>query len=517
MASTIDLLVDNITPWASNGAIEEVTEEKRKIGWTGSSSDYAYNVWINSIWNQQDKRTNTVASALNKLLQNGVATYNALYEYSVGSLCEFNGRLYIAKIATAGTPPPSGYNSNDNWDLVVPKEYLLEELEKIATLESPALTGTPTAPTADGTNDQQIANVDYVAQKIAEIATGASVLDLSLLSSAMAYPVLLAKNNLTTNCVISRDAGFGSSNQGFMRLAIEGIGQGLSGILPAFLNIVHLTDSTSGCSVTTFVKKIQCKSNNSVIAVWLRGGTKYNIFQYNVESKPEIVESATTLENSWVVAAETWDASSSVATGSWSVTAQSDYTIDGDTLSDTGTTSLLGGIIYVTGTTNPQGTLIANGAAVSRTTYSALFNYIGVRYGVGDGTTTFNLPDLRGIFPRGIDLGRGYDCGEWVTACYGGGNDRTTTEGIGSYQQDAIRNITASWSFARCGFYNSDTRDTSAVYWNTTSTGAYSQGGATLLQGAGNFQFGSNVRVTDNSTGENIVKNMALLPCIYYI
>lgn len=49
----------------------------------------------------------------------------------------------------------------------------------------------------------------------------------------------------------------------------------------------------------------------------------------------------------------------------------------------------------------PDGFLLCNGAAISRTTYAALFVAIGTRFGAGDGTTTFNLPDLRSRFPRG--------------------------------------------------------------------------------------------------------------------
>jgi microcystin-dependent protein len=52
----------------------------------------------------------------------------------------------------------------------------------------------------------------------------------------------------------------------------------------------------------------------------------------------------------------------------------------------------------------PTGWLAANGAAVSRTTYSALWTALGTTsspYGQGNGSTTFNLPDLRGYFVRG--------------------------------------------------------------------------------------------------------------------
>lgn len=51
--------------------------------------------------------------------------------------------------------------------------------------------------------------------------------------------------------------------------------------------------------------------------------------------------------------------------------------------------------------TAPTGWLICDGSAVSRTTYADLFAVLSTAYGVGDGSTTFNLPDLRGRFPLG--------------------------------------------------------------------------------------------------------------------
>lgn len=57
----------------------------------------------------------------------------------------------------------------------------------------------------------------------------------------------------------------------------------------------------------------------------------------------------------------------------------------------------------------PAGYLECNGAAVSRVTYAALFAAVGTVHGVGDGSTTFNLPDARGEFIRGWDNGRGVD------------------------------------------------------------------------------------------------------------
>lgn len=61
--------------------------------------------------------------------------------------------------------------------------------------------------------------------------------------------------------------------------------------------------------------------------------------------------------------------------------------------------------------TAPQGWLKRNGADVSRTVYAKLFAVIGTRYGAGDGSTTFNIGDSRGVLIRGLDEGRGIDPG----------------------------------------------------------------------------------------------------------
>lgn len=69
----------------------------------------------------------------------------------------------------------------------------------------------------------------------------------------------------------------------------------------------------------------------------------------------------------------------------------------------------VGAVMHYPVNSIPAGWLKANGAAVSRSTYAGLFAVIGTTYGAGDGATTFNLPDLRGEFVRGLDDGRGVD------------------------------------------------------------------------------------------------------------
>lgn len=60
-------------------------------------------------------------------------------------------------------------------------------------------------------------------------------------------------------------------------------------------------------------------------------------------------------------------------------------------------------VLPYAGASAPSGYLLCDGTAVSRTTYSDLFDVISTDYGVGDGSTTFNVPDLRGRFPLGQD------------------------------------------------------------------------------------------------------------------
>lgn len=87
-------------------------------------------------------------------------------------------------------------------------------------------------------------------------------------------------------------------------------------------------------------------------------------------------------------------------------------------------------VVFFPRSTAPTGWLKANGAAISRTVYANLWAAIGTTFGIGDGFTTFNLPDLRGEFVRGWDDARGVDGGR----------------AIGSVQSDELRSHTHSGS-----------------------------------------------------------------------
>jgi microcystin-dependent protein len=159
----------------------------------------------------------------------------------------------------------------------------------------------------------------------------------------------------------------------------------------------------------------------------------------------------------------------------------------------------VGKVDYFAGVTVPSGYLIANGQAVSRTTYARLFTYIGTRYGSGDGSTTFNLPDLRGEFPRGADLGRGVDLSRQV----------------GSFQNHSMQNhnhYLPTTSGEQGGVRWPAIPD---IVWETSQVN-YSpvSGKASTTYPNNNYQNGTQIGEIGNFSAETRPRNVALLPCI---
>lgn len=106
-----------------------------------------------------------------------------------------------------------------------------------------------------------------------------------------------------------------------------------------------------------------------------------------------------------------------------------------------------GAVIAFAMNSAPTGWLSANGAAVSRTAYAALFAAIGTTFGTGDGSTTFTLPDLRGYFIRGA----GTNSDGTAAGTFGAkqadafqGHNHTTNAGIAQ----PYANQGSAWSFA---------------------------------------------------------------------
>lgn len=150
--------------------------------------------------------------------------------------------------------------------------------------------------------------------------------------------------------------------------------------------------------------------------------------------------------------------------------------------------------------TPPNGWLVCNGQAVSRTTYSALFALIGTTYGAGNGSTTFNLPDCRGYFIRGLDLGRGVD----------------TDRALGSNQTDEVKAHTHTGTTTEAGAHTHSYSVVGISSGSQLSSGSgWGPVGVADTTGSGGAHTHT---LTVSSTGgtESRPKNIALVWCIKF-
>lgn len=134
---------------------------------------------------------------------------------------------------------------------------------------------------------------------------------------------------------------------------------------------------------------------------------------------------------------------------------------------------------------NPKGRwLFCDGRALNRTKYKELFEAIGTRYGKGDGATTFNIPDRRGLFPRTLDAGRGMD--------------ENRNRELGSFQGDAFKSHTHNYK-----------------YWGGTYE---ANSGNASISNIGHIQGTGNPNNNIQSTGdiETRPKNISVYTCIRY-
>jgi len=134
----------------------------------------------------------------------------------------------------------------------------------------------------------------------------------------------------------------------------------------------------------------------------------------------------------------------------------------------------------------PTGWLVCNGGAVNRTTYASLFAAIGTTWGAGNGSSTFNLPDLRGQFLRGWANGSGNDPDR---------NSRTGGDAVGSSQGSQF------------GAHTHTPYQTSSVYDNN-----YNYGGGGRRYGS----FGYHYATTSAGGNETRPINKYVQYCIKY-
>lgn len=161
-----------------------------------------------------------------------------------------------------------------------------------------------------------------------------------------------------------------------------------------------------------------------------------------------------------------------------------------------------GAVSFFARHTAPLGWLKANGAAVSRTAYAALFAAIGTTFGAGDGSTTFNLPDLRGEFIRSWDDGRtvdnGREFGTWQDSANKSHNHGGGTGGHSNGHHHKLDSL--FWAK-----YDGSSQDCGVI-------GPYTQIDRYTSDVTANHWHGIN----SDGLAESRPRNIALLACIKY-
>jgi microcystin-dependent protein len=162
--------------------------------------------------------------------------------------------------------------------------------------------------------------------------------------------------------------------------------------------------------------------------------------------------------------------------------------------------NMVGEVCFFAMSTAPSGFLKANGAAVSRTTYAALFTAIGTTFGAGDGSTTFLLPDLRGEFVRGWADGRAVDTGR----------------AFGSAQLDQMQRITGSLATSNAA--SAFASGAGALSPAAPFQEAFVSGGGGSVPSSVSFNSANSpsARVSSTTDGETRSRNVALLACIKF-
>ena len=153
-------------------------------------------------------------------------------------------------------------------------------------------------------------------------------------------------------------------------------------------------------------------------------------------------------------------------------------------------TSITGVVQLYAGSTAPSGWLICNGQAVSRTTYAALYAVIGTTYGAGDGSTTFNVPNLVNKTVRGSNsLGKtgGADTVTLSTANMPAHTHTGTTSSTGAHTHSTAWSAWAEsggggWSnYSWSKVSNSKTSSSNGAHTHTFTTSSTGSGSAVTI------------------------------------
>jgi microcystin-dependent protein len=390
----------------------------------------------------------------------------------------YDAGVYLIELSDPVVGGTDGISNKQAKALANRTAYLKAQTDDLtankAPLASPAFTGTPTAPTAaPGTNTTQLATTAFVAAGIAAAASPLSNDAPAALADAAAAGA--AGTASRADHVHPLPPVATTSSKGLMsasdKTSLDGAAPKVS---PALTGIPTAPTAPAGTNTT----QLATTAFVSTAVADVVGGAPaaLNTLAELAAAVGNDANYATTNANALALKAP-------LASPALTGTPTAPTALPGNKTTQLATTAFVdaavnvatpaGAVMAFAMNAAPDGWLKCNGAAISRTTYAKLYLAIGTTFGAGDGSTTFNLPDLRGEFVRGWDDARGVDA----------------SRGFGSAQAD---------------MFKSHTHDIPA-------------GTSTFQTAAGSVWVNGSAKQTGATGGsETRPRNIALLYCIKY-
>lgn len=390
----------------------------------------------------------------------------------------YDAGVYLIELSDPVVGGTDGISNKQAKALANRTAYLKAQTDDLtankAPLASPALTGTPTAPTAaPGTNTAQLATTAFVAAGIAAAASPLSNdAPAALADAANAGAAATASRS---DHVHPLPPVATTSSKGLMsasdKATLDGTAPKAS---PALTGTPTAPTAPAGTNTTQLATTAFVAGAVSDVV----GGAPaaLNTLGELASAVGNDANFATTIASALALKAP-------LASPAFTGTPTAPTAAPGTNTTQLATTAFVASaaqiatppaaVMAFAQNSAPDGWLKCNGAAVSRSVYAKLYLAIGTTFGAGDGSTTFNLPDLRGEFVRGWDDARGVDA----------------SRGFGSAQAD---------------MFKSHTHDIPA-------------GNATFQTAAGNVWINGSAKQTGATGGsETRPRNIALLYCIKY-
>ena len=340
---------------------------------------------------------------------------------------------------SSSTPPDAGNKVNgDVWATTSGLFYHIQgQTDQVASLASPTFTGIPRAPGFTGTPSQIIT--------LTHLDNAVNTLNAEIdLKAPLASPALTGTPTAPTPAASSNNTNIATT--AYVTTAVTNKATDLTSAYQAYTTNAIVTYSNTVNTLLTAKANLASPEFTGVpIAPTASAGTNNT----QIATTAFTTGAVTTVQNALNAA----------------VTALQ------DAINATRPVPV-GAVFYMSASTVPYGYLEANGQAVSRATYAALWAYLGSP-NTGNGSTTFNVPDLRGEFVRGWDNGRGVDTNRQLGSVQYSQNQEHN-HGMPGDDQLTFANNYGGWTASNRGSFPYDARSSyggGGSIWNTTTEG----------------------------------------------